>query len=78
MCVTGRPHQEALRCLISIGLLLFLNRKTEKPKNRIYIETGGVEWPLISHVSRSCFFVNSSRPCLLGYGYCGLMLRQRC
>jgi len=27
-----RPHQEALRCLISIGLLLFLNRKTEKPK----------------------------------------------
>jgi hypothetical protein len=25
-----RPHPEVLRCLISIGLLLFLNRKTEK------------------------------------------------
>jgi hypothetical protein len=25
-----RPHQEALCCLLSICLLLFLNRKTEK------------------------------------------------
>jgi hypothetical protein len=24
-----RPHQEALLCLLSIGLLLFFNRKTE-------------------------------------------------
>jgi hypothetical protein len=27
-----RPHQEALCCLISGRLLLFLNRKTEKPR----------------------------------------------
>jgi hypothetical protein len=27
-----RPHQEALCCLLSIGLLLFLNRKTETHK----------------------------------------------
>jgi hypothetical protein len=27
-----RPHQEAVCCLLSIGLLLFLNRKTEKTK----------------------------------------------
>ena len=26
-----QPHQGALRCLLSINLLLFLNRKTEKP-----------------------------------------------
>jgi hypothetical protein len=26
-----RPHQEALCCLISLGLLLSINRKTEKP-----------------------------------------------
>jgi hypothetical protein len=25
-----QPRQEALRCLLGIGLLLFLNRKTEK------------------------------------------------
>jgi hypothetical protein len=27
-------HQEALRCLLSIGLLLFLNRKTKKKKHQ--------------------------------------------
>jgi hypothetical protein len=29
-----QPHQGALRCLLSTRLLLFLNRKTEKPKPR--------------------------------------------
>jgi hypothetical protein len=27
-----RPHQEALRCLLSIGLLLFFNRKPKKKR----------------------------------------------
>jgi hypothetical protein len=30
----SQPHQGALCCIVSVGLLLFLNRKTEKPKNR--------------------------------------------
>jgi hypothetical protein len=30
-----RPHQEALCCLISTGLLLFLNRKTEWNQHKI-------------------------------------------
>jgi hypothetical protein len=29
----SQPHQGALCCLISLGLLLFLNRKTDKPIN---------------------------------------------
>jgi hypothetical protein len=27
----SQPHQGALCCIVSVGLLLFLNRKTEKP-----------------------------------------------
>jgi hypothetical protein len=29
-----QPHQGALCCLLSTRLLLFLNRKTEKPKKK--------------------------------------------
>jgi hypothetical protein len=38
-----RPHQEALRCFISIGLLLFLNRKTEKTFF-LFVQASSVGW----------------------------------
>jgi hypothetical protein len=41
-----RPHQEALCCLISTGLLLFLNRKTEKKTRVPYTDPGGIYTPL--------------------------------
>ena len=30
-----QPHQGALCCIVSVGLLLFLNRKTEKQKREL-------------------------------------------